>query len=174
MAPTSRIDFTPAQTKTIPVDANVVRSADSSQLARAPRCTPPRPPVANTLMPARAARCAVAATVVPPHPPRAASGARSRTPHFSTSSRSATAASASSSSPTRASPATIAMVAGSAPPARTSASAWRAISRLRGRGSPCVMIVLSSATTGLPAASASATSTAILIGAAAYSPPVER
>ena len=36
----------------MPVAASVVRSADSSQLSRASRCTPPRPPVANTRMPA--------------------------------------------------------------------------------------------------------------------------
>ena len=43
-----------------------VRSADSSNVSAAPRCTPPRPPVANTRMPARAASTEVAATVVPP------------------------------------------------------------------------------------------------------------
>ena len=47
----SRIDFTPAQTTQIPTRASVPRSADSSKLSRAPRCTPPSPPVANTRMP---------------------------------------------------------------------------------------------------------------------------
>ena len=49
-------------------------------------------------------------------------------------------------------------MAGTAPAARTAASISRATSRLRGRGSPWEMIVLSSATTGRPAASASETS----------------
>ena len=48
----SRIDFTPAHTTQIPTRASVPRSADSSKVSRAPRCTPPSPPVANTRMPA--------------------------------------------------------------------------------------------------------------------------
>src|SRR5919199_1754773 len=67
----SRIDFTPAQTTQIPTRASVSRSADSSKVSRAPRCTPPRPPVANTRIPARSARWAVAATVVAPSAPQA-------------------------------------------------------------------------------------------------------
>ena len=63
----------------------------------------------------------------------------------------------------RASPATTAIVAGTAPAARTSASSSRATSRLRGRGSPWLISVLSSATTGRPPATASATSGAIRI-----------
>jgi hypothetical protein len=51
----------------------------------------------------------------------------------------------------------IAIVAGSAPFARTTASTLRAISRFLGYGMPWVMIVDSSATTGRPAARASAT-----------------
>ena len=82
MAPTSRIDFTPAQTIVTPVRASVVRSADSSQLSRASRWTPPSPPVANTRMPARAARWEVEATVVAAEPPPAITGARSRSPAF--------------------------------------------------------------------------------------------
>src|SRR5918996_5152181 len=87
VAPTSRIDFTPAQTTTIPVRASVSRSADSSQVSRAPRCTPPSPPVANTRMPAREARWAVDATVVAPSPPRATSGARTPAPPLPTARR---------------------------------------------------------------------------------------
>src|SRR5215203_5693071 len=54
----------PAHTTVTPVAASVVRSADSSQLSRASRCTPPSPPVAKTSMPASAARWDVEATVV--------------------------------------------------------------------------------------------------------------
>ena len=50
------------------------------------------------------------------------------------------------------------MVAGTAPPARTAASTSSAAARLSGRGSPWASSVLSSATTGRPALSASATS----------------
>ena len=77
---------------------------------------------------------------------------------MTTSSDSAIASSASSSSPTRTSPPTTAMVAGTAPAERTAASNSRATRRLSGRGSPWLMIVLSRATTGPPAASASRTS----------------
>src|SRR6478609_4816463 len=158
VAATSRIDLTPAHTTRTGVRERVVKSADSSHVSTAPRCTPPRPPVANTAMPARAARCAVDATVVAPMPPRAATLARSRTLTLTTDDSVATRPSASSSSPIRATPSTTAMVAGTAPPARTSPSISRAIRRLSGRGSPWLMIVLSSATTGAPDASASATS----------------
>jgi hypothetical protein len=84
---------------------------------------------------------------------------------LTTSRRSATAASAASSSPIRTSPATTAIVAGTAPPARTACSISRATWPLRGRGSPWLMIVLSSATTGRPAASASWTSSLTRIAA---------
>ena len=51
VAPTSRIDFTPAHTTSTPVRDSVVRSADSSKVSCAPRWTPPSPPVAKTVMP---------------------------------------------------------------------------------------------------------------------------
>ena len=57
-------------------------------------------------------------------------------------------------------PALMAMVAGMAPAARTSASTARAVSRLAGKGMPWVMMVDSSATSGRRAAMASATSAA--------------
>ena len=161
VAPTSRIDFTPEQTIVTPVRASVVRSADSSQLSRASRWTPPSPPVAKTRIPARAARWEVEATVVAAEPPAAITGARSRSPAFANPGPSASASSASSSSPIRTSPATTAIVAGTAPSARTTASSSRATSRFRPRGSPCAIRVLSSATTASPAASARATSGAI-------------
>ena len=56
MAPTSRIDFTPEHTTVIGVTDKVVRSADSSQLSRACRWTPPSPPVAKTRIPVSQAR----------------------------------------------------------------------------------------------------------------------
>ena len=87
--PTSRIDFTPAQTTVIGVDARVTRSADSSKVSAAPRCTPPSPPVANTRMPARAASSEVDATVVAPVRPSATAAGRSRTDSFNTSGLSA-------------------------------------------------------------------------------------
>jgi hypothetical protein len=67
----SRIDFTPEQTISTGVVATTSRSADTSHVSRAPRCTPPRPPVPNTRMPAWWARAVVEATVVAPLRPRA-------------------------------------------------------------------------------------------------------
>src|SRR5260370_883758 len=61
----SKMDFTPADTTVIGVLDSTVRSADSSKVSLAPRCTPPRPPVANTRMPARPASTDPAATVLP-------------------------------------------------------------------------------------------------------------
>ena len=78
VAPTSRIDFTPAQTTVMSSADNAVRSADSSNDSCAPRCTPPRPPVAKTFISAITARCAVAATVVAADFPNATAIARSR------------------------------------------------------------------------------------------------
>ena len=117
VAGTSRIDFTPAQTTATGVVASDCRSADSSQVLRASRCTPPRPPVAKTRMPARAARCEVAATVVAPVPP--ARGQRRQVAgadlHDVVAGRDR--AQRISSSPTQARPSTTAMVAGTAPAA---------------------------------------------------------
>src|SRR5216684_3495757 len=80
----SRMDFTPAETTVIGVLDSTVRSADSSKVSLAPRCTPPRPPVANTRMPARAASTDVAATVVPPVTFLAIAMAMSRRPTSTT------------------------------------------------------------------------------------------
>src|SRR4051812_15133485 len=161
----SRIDFTPAQTTQIPTRAKVPRSADSSNVSAAPRCTPPSPPVANTRIPARSARCEVAATVVAPSPPRAITGARSRTPHLAMPSVFASASSAAASSPTRTCPPRIAIVAGTAPLDRTTSSISRATRRLSGRGNPWAMIVLSRATTGRPSSRAVRTSSCTRISA---------
>jgi len=54
-------------------------------------------------------------------------------------------------------PSKTAMVAGVAPPSRTSNSTLRAVSRFAGKGMPWLMMVLSSATAGRPADSAAAT-----------------
>ena len=56
--------------------------------------------------------------------------------------------------PAQITPPITAMVAGTAPPARTWLSSERAVSRFSGYGIPCVMMVLSSATTGRPPCSA--------------------
>ena len=150
VAGTSRIDFTPEHTTQIAVRESATRSADSSHVSCASRCTPPSPPVANTRMPARAATCAVAATVVAPLAPRAAASGRSRALSLATSSREATASSCASESPTRTVPSSSAIVAGTAPCSRTAASISRAIRALSGRGRPWAMIVDSSATTAPP------------------------
>ena len=112
MAPTSRIDFTPAHTTPIGVWPSVVRSADSSQVSRASRCTPPSPPVANTRMPTRLASNAVLATVVAPSLPRAAAGPRSRTLSLAICSAVAMCSSSASLSPTTGSPRMTPIVAG--------------------------------------------------------------
>ena len=113
-------------------------------------------------MPARAAIVAVLATVVAPGTPRTSAGPRSRTPSFSdVLALRDLAAGAASSRPTRTSPSSTAIVAGTAPSSRTAASISPAIRRLSGRGSPWARIVDSSATTGRPSASAAATSSAI-------------
>ena len=88
-------------------------------------------------------------------------------PAFAKSSPSASASSAGPSSPIRTAPSTTAIVAGTAPSRRTTSSSSRATSRLRPRGSPWAISVLSSATTGTPAASALATA-----GAMSMSPAV--
>ena len=151
------MDFTPAETTVIGVLDSTVRSADSSKVSLAPRCTPPRPPVANTRMPARAASTDVAATVVPPVTFLATAMAMSRLLTLTTDSSVAMRSSSSGVRPTLGTPSTSAIVAAVTPwPARI-ASNSRAASRLPGRGRPCEMIVDSSATTGAPDRSAALT-----------------
>src|SRR5512139_1846200 len=84
--------------------------------------------------------------------------ARSRMLAFTTSSSSATRTSSSSPRPTQTTPSTTAMVAGTAPPSRTSASMSRAVCALVSVGRPWLMIVDSNATTPVPDAIASETS----------------
>ena len=165
MAATSRIDFTPAQTTTIPVRASVV---EVGRLV---------PAVARVAVHAAEAaggedadararrevggggdrRAAVRRRGRPPARGRARRTSRRRRARRSS-------LSASSSSPTRTSPrdharSSPARLPPPGPPPRPAC----ATSRLRGRGRPWLMIVLSSATTGRPSASASATSGAILM-----------
>ncbi len=103
----------------------------------------------------------MAATVVAPEPPRLTRVATSRTLTLTTSSRLATWSSASSSRPIRTRPSRMAIVAGTAPRDRTMSSTSVATRRFSGRGSPWLMMVDSRATTAVPAASASATSSVI-------------
>ena len=116
------------------------------------------PPVAKTSIPASRAAIIVAATVVAPVWPVASATARSARESFIASPRSASAARVVSSRPTWSVPSITAMVAGTAPDARISASTARAVSRFCGNGMPWVMMVLSSATSGRLLARASATS----------------
>eukprot|EP00619_Florenciella_sp_RCC1007_P004234 CAMPEP_0205936778 /NCGR_PEP_ID=MMETSP1325-20131115/42391_1 /ASSEMBLY_ACC=CAM_ASM_000708 /TAXON_ID=236786 /ORGANISM="Florenciella sp., Strain RCC1007" /LENGTH=53 /DNA_ID=CAMNT_0053306969 /DNA_START=77 /DNA_END=238 /DNA_ORIENTATION=- len=51
----SKIDLTPAQTTATGVRRSSVKSADTSKVVAAPRCTPPTPPVTNTSIPTWAA-----------------------------------------------------------------------------------------------------------------------
>ena len=151
------MDFTPAETTVIGVLDSMVRSADSSKVSLAPRCTPPRPPVANTRMPARAASADVAATVVPPVTFLAIAMAMSRLLTLTTDSSVAMRPRSSGVRPIFGTPSMSAIVAAVTPwAARTSSNPWAA-ARLPGRGKPCEMIVDSSATTGWPAASAALT-----------------
>ena len=154
----SRIDFAPAETTATGVRPSSIRSAEMSKLASAPRCTPPIPPVAKTAIPARAAIAMVAATVVPAVPPCTISGARSRREALATPFARPSRSSAASSSPAVSRPSSTAMVAGTAPSARTTASSASAVSTFCGQGMPWVMMVDSSATTALPSACAAATS----------------
>ena len=160
----SRIDLTPAQTTPIGVRLSVVRSADSSHVSRASRCTPPSPPVANTRIPARLASSAVAATVVAPSLPRAAAGPRSRTLSLGISAPVAIRSTSSGVKPTVGWPRITPTVAGTPPSESTIASSSRASARFSGCGTPCAISVLSRATTGRPQASASATSGRSRIG----------
>ena len=97
-------------------------------------------------------------TVVAPLRPSARATGRSRTASLSRSGSAHTRSTCPEVRPTCGTPSRTAIVAGTAPPARTASSTWSAAVRFSGRGRPCASSVLSSATTGRPAASASATS----------------
>ena len=137
----SRIALAPLATTVTGVCASSSRSAEMSKLASAPRCTPPMPPVAKTSMPARRAAIMVAATVVEPVAPSTSATARSareslRTPRASASQVEFVRRQADADAARR-----TAIVAGMAPPARTSASTARAVSMFSGAGMPWVMMV---------------------------------
>ena len=129
-----------------------------SKLCSAPRWTPPMPPVAKTLMPASAAASIVAATVVPPVRPAEMAKARSARESFIAPEDFASSASSGADSPIFSRPFRMAIVAGTAPSSRMIASTFAAMSAFAGKGMPWVMMVDSSATTGLPPRSASETS----------------
>ncbi len=133
----------PAQTTIMGVRPSSMRSAETSMLLSAPRCTPPMPPVTNESMPALAATTIVPATVVPPARLKARAGARSRRLTLTAGSvrgvaGSARAVSSASERPTRTRPSRSAMVAGTAPCARTIASTDCAVVRFAGKGMPAV------------------------------------
>ncbi len=158
----SRIAFAPAQTTATSVRANSSRSADTSQDFSAPRWTPPIPPVANTWIAAISAIIIVPATVVAPFPPNAISAGKSlRDALMGLREPFASETSSSRVKPTFSLPFIIAIVAGIAPSSRTAFSTFRAVSRFCGQGIPCVIIVDSRATTGIPVVIASATSSEI-------------
>jgi hypothetical protein len=156
----SRIALAPELTSTMEVWAIAIRSADSSKLSAAPWWTPPSPPVANTSIPAVRARNAVAAMVVPALAPVTAAMASSRMLAFMTVSSCPSSAIWSGDRPTVGVPRCTPIVAGTPPASRMIRSPASATSTLRGLGRPWVKIVDSSATTGVPADSASSTSAA--------------
>ena len=148
----------PAQTVTSGWWAMASRSADTSPVISDPRCTPPIPPVANTDTPAAAARASDADTVVAPRSQRCAratgtsrSAALRAGPRMRACSCSAT--------PTRATPSSTAVTAGTAPAARMAPVQRSSASALAGDGNPrWEKMVDSSATTARPSARAAATS----------------
>ena len=121
------------------------------------------PPVENTRMPADSAAIIVAATVVAPQPPDAIAAPRLGRDTLRTEPAGAVASASSSSRdrPTSSRPSLSATVAGTAPVERIAASDAVATSTLCGYASPWLMSVDSRATTGMPEASASATSGAM-------------
>ena len=103
-----------------------------SKLSSAPWWTPPMPPVPNTSMPASWAQIIVAATVVEPGRPVEIANARSARDSFMTPVMLPSLSSVSASRPMRILPSRTAMVAGTAPRLRISASTARAVSTLSG------------------------------------------
>ena len=126
---------------------------------RVPRWTPPIPPVPMNLIPAERHTARVPPTVVAPVAPRATQTPSSLGPAFRAdeSNRSSSL----SVSPTRISPSSTPIVAGTAPAARTRRSLSSPTAAPSPGGKPCATIVVSSATT----ASASRTSSEIRITA---------
>ena len=128
----SRIDLAPAHTTATEVFASSCRSAEMSKLSGAPRCTPPMPPVTKTSMPASAAQIIVPATVVAPSSPLASTAGRSRRLTLCAWPERPSSSSSSSDRPMRMRPPISAMVAGSAPRSRITASTSRAVRTFSG------------------------------------------
>src|SRR6266700_2113520 len=149
------VGLTDAEIEQIATSAEVPKLSVRDLAPAAARCSDGATTVAST---------ALLATVVAPSLHRAAAGARSRTLSFGTSALVAICSISASVKPTIGSPRITPTVAGTPPSSRTIASSSRASDRLSGRGSPCAKSVLSSATTGRPQASASATSGRSRIG----------
>ena len=144
----SRKTLAPAHTVTTGCRARASRSALTSPVSEAPRCTPPMPPVANTATPPRCASATDADTVVAPtgHPCATAT-ARSRSAALRAGPRIRSCSSGAR--PSRATPSSTAVTAGTAPPRRTAARQRSSASALAGLGRPRLeKIVDSSATTG--------------------------
>ena len=135
------------------------RSAETSPVTSAPRCTPPMPPVENTPMPAACGQGQRGGhgrgAVLPARRHRHA-----QIPLGRLAGRTADpVVLARDGHPPGAHRRATAVTAGTAPPARTAARHRSRASRLAGPGSPrCEKMVDSSATTAPPAARASATS----------------
>jgi hypothetical protein len=153
----SRIALAPAATTVTGVRASSCRSAEMSKLCFGPAMHAADPAGGEDRDAGHMRAIIVAATVVAPVPPAGQAGGQigaaelhAATPVPARRARRRRAR--------RGAPAITAMVAGTAPAARTSASTARAVSTFCGQGMPWVMIVDSSATTGAPEASASATS----------------
>ena len=140
-------------------------------------CTPPIPPVAATPIPARCAAQIVALTVVAPSDPAATATGTSRRATFVAAPGSKKRASSAGSRPTRTAPSTTAVQAGTAPASSIAADIEEAQARFSGCGRPCPITLVSSATTGRPAATAIATSSAtrkVTIGPSATSRATSR
>mmetsp|Transcript_28218 Transcript_28218/g.76481 ORF Transcript_28218/g.76481 Transcript_28218/m.76481 type:complete len:282 (+) Transcript_28218:615-1460(+) len=175
----SRMDLMPALTTTTGVWPSSVRSEETSMLISPLRWTPPMPPVTKVAIPARCASFMVDATVVAPHcagsvlvlaplPAEAAEAAaaaaaaptmmgRSRVEHFCARPSSPALARSSNSlseMPTRQTPFLTATVAGTTPFSSRICSTSLASSRFSGKGMPWATMVLSSAQTGRPSATA--------------------
>ena len=118
----SRTALAPADTTAMGIRASAVRSAETSPLSLASRCTPPMPPVANTLIPLACAANMVAATVVEPGWPDETAAARLLRLIFRMFGVVASCSSSACVRPIRMAPPMIPMVAGVAPARRTTSS----------------------------------------------------
>ena len=156
VAGTSRSDFAPEHATSTGDWTSASRSAETSGGEGKPRWTPPIPPVPRKWIPTMRATVSAPPTVVAPTAPCTAHAARSRGPAFRASG--VKRSSSSRVSPTLTLPSRTPIVAGTAPASRTAVSLWSPTSTPSGAGKPWATSVVSSATTGRPASSASRTS----------------